>query len=291
MRPFVAAPAQPSVLNGVRVTGVARTVVDLARTGSLESAVAAADHALRHGLCSAADLRAEADAVPARVRGRPVAALVAELADGDSMSVGESLSRVQMFRLGLPRPRLQVEHVDGLGSIGFVDFDWDGVVGEFDGKVKYRVPPDADPQEAAEILWREKKREDRLRVGSGSRGGRGTSPSTATASDRRSRATASAPCRGPRGSTSATSGVREATTTAAPTSKRPPGVTRRGAAARQRPSLTRHPRVAGRARVVAPDVCACSGCALLQHRPCGARARAGSRDPTGGPNGDAWSPT
>ena len=166
VRPFVAAPAQPVLLNGVQVTSVARTVVDLARTGSLESAVAAADHALRHGLCSAGDLRAEADAVPARVRGRPAAALVAEFADGDSMSVGESLSRVQMFRLGLPRPRLQVEHIDRLGSIGFVDFDWDGVVGEFDGKVKYRVPPDADPQEAAEILWREKKREDRLRVGS-----------------------------------------------------------------------------------------------------------------------------
>jgi hypothetical protein len=164
VRPFLAAEAEPVLLNGVQVTGVARTVVDLARTGSLESAVAAADHALRHGLCSVADLRAEADAVPARVRGRPAASLVAELADGDSMSVGESLSRVQMFRLGLPRPRLQVEHVDELGRIGFVDFDWDGVIGEFDGKVKYRVPPEADPQEAAEIVWFEKKREDRLRV-------------------------------------------------------------------------------------------------------------------------------
>ncbi len=66
------------------------------------SAVAAADHALRHGLCSLAELRAEADAVPPRVRGRPAAALVADLADADSMSAGESLSRVQMFRLGLP---------------------------------------------------------------------------------------------------------------------------------------------------------------------------------------------
>lgn len=82
------------------------------------------------------------------------------------MSAGESLSRVQMFRLGLPRPRLQVKHEDDLGLIGHVDFDWDGVVGEFDGKMKYRVPPDADPSEAAEIVWREKKREDRLRIGS-----------------------------------------------------------------------------------------------------------------------------
>ena len=158
--------AETVLVQGVRVTGVARTVVDLARTGGLPSAVAAADHALRHGLCSRADLRAEADAVPPRVRGRPAAALVADLADADSMSVGESLSRVQMFRLGVPRPRLQVPHDDDQGLIGVVDFDWQGVVGEFDGKLKYRVPPDATPEEAAEIVWREKKREDRLRVGS-----------------------------------------------------------------------------------------------------------------------------
>ena len=166
VRPFVGREAEPVVVNGVAVTGVARTVVDLARTGSLPSAVAAADHALRHELCSLADLRAEADAVPPRVRGRPAAMLVADLADAGSMSVGESLSRVQMFRLGVPRPRLQVPHDDDQGLIGVVDFDWDEVVGEFDGKVKYKVPPGADPQEAAEIVWREKKREDRLRVGS-----------------------------------------------------------------------------------------------------------------------------
>jgi len=91
-------------------------------------------------------------------------ALVIDLADGDSMSAGESLSRVQMFRLGLPRPRLQAKHEDEQGLIGYVDFDWDGVIGEFDGKLKYRVPADADPSEAAEIVWREKKREDRLRA-------------------------------------------------------------------------------------------------------------------------------
>lgn len=166
IRPHLGAEADPVALRGIRVTSVARTVVDLARTGSLPTAVAAADHALRHGLCGVMDLNREADAVPRRARGRPLAALVAELADGDSMSAGESLSRVQMFLLGLPRPRLQVPHDDEVGPIGLVDFDWEGVVGEFDGKVKYRVPEGAGPEEAAEIVWREKRREDRLRVGS-----------------------------------------------------------------------------------------------------------------------------
>jgi hypothetical protein len=164
IRPQLGAEAVPVVVAGLRATSVSRTVVDLARTGSLASAVGAGDHALRHGLCTRDQLVQEADAVPPRSRRRPVARLVAELADPGAMSVGESLSRVQMFLLGLPRPRLQVEHTDDAGRIGFVDFDWDGVVGEFDGRVKYRVPEGADPREAAEVVWREKRREDRLRA-------------------------------------------------------------------------------------------------------------------------------
>ena len=163
VRPHVGRPATGAERSGLRVTSAARTVVDLARTGSLANAVAAADHALRHGLCSHEELVAECDEVPPRVRGRRTARLVVALADGRSMSAGESLSRVQMFLLNLPRPRLQEEVCDEEGRIGFVDFAWDGVVGEFDGKVKYGVDPDGSPEQASEILWQEKRREDRLR--------------------------------------------------------------------------------------------------------------------------------
>ena len=96
IRMHVGAPAEPATVNGILVTPPARTVVDLARTGSLANGLSAADHALRHGLCSRTDL---ADAA-AEVRpgcGRPSALLVAELADARSMSAGESLSRAVMF--------------------------------------------------------------------------------------------------------------------------------------------------------------------------------------------------
>jgi hypothetical protein len=88
---------------------------------------------------------------------------VAQLADARSMSPGESLSRAVMFRLSLPRPDLQVTVEDADGLVGIADFGWPGVVGEFDGRGKYGVGPDSDPAEAAEVLWREKRREDRLR--------------------------------------------------------------------------------------------------------------------------------
>ncbi len=163
VRPHVGRPHEGVARLGMRVTPPARTVVDLGRTGSLASAVAAADHALRHGLCSLEQLRGECDQVPARVRGRRMARLAVALADARSMSPGESLSRVQMFLLDLPRPRLQEQVCDEQGSIGVVDFGRDGVVGEFDGKVKYGVPDGEDPRTASEVLWREKRREDRLR--------------------------------------------------------------------------------------------------------------------------------
>ncbi|MBD3785275.1 MAG: hypothetical protein IE926_20405 [Micrococcales bacterium] len=161
--PVVGGDTEPVTVQGLSVTPPARTVVDLARTGTLESAVAAADHALRNGLCTVADLSAEVAAVAPRVAGRRTAALVRDLADPGSMSAGESLSRVQMYLLGLPRPRLQVPYTDDRGLIGYTDFGWAGVAGEFDGRVKYRVPEGADPETAAQVLWEEKQREDRLR--------------------------------------------------------------------------------------------------------------------------------
>ncbi len=163
VRPHLGPATEAVSRDGILVTSAARTVVDLARTETLHTAVAAADHALRHTLCSHEDLRAEVDVLPRGAHGRTAARLVLDLADPGAMSPGESLSRTQMFLLDLPRPLLQVEHADECGLIGVVDFDWPGVVGEFDGKVKYRIAPGASAEEAGEVLWREKQREDRLR--------------------------------------------------------------------------------------------------------------------------------
>lgn len=151
-------------VDGLPVTPLARTLIDLARTEGLPDAVAAADHALHHHLCSREELLAELDLVPAGARGRVQAALVADFAEVGAMSVGESLSRVQMFRLNIPRPTLQVPIEDEVGLIGIGDFGWDGVIGEFDGRKKYRVREGMSPEEIEQTLWNEKNREDRIRA-------------------------------------------------------------------------------------------------------------------------------
>ena len=163
IRVHVGAPADPVTFRGLRVTPPARTVVDLARTTPLESALCAADHALRHGLCTPAELEEAVAAVAPRVRGRPAARLVVALADARAMSPGESFSRARMFQLDLPRPELQVPLEDDDGVFGQGDFGWPGVVGEFDGRRKYTVGAGTDAEAAERALWAEKLREDRIR--------------------------------------------------------------------------------------------------------------------------------
>ncbi|MDF8265696.1 hypothetical protein [Luteipulveratus flavus] len=167
-------PPRSVEVGGVRVTPVVRTVIDLAREVTLESALASIDHALRHGLCDRRELEQELNKVPRGARGRLMAARAVHLADPLSESPGESLSRARMYQLNLPRPRTQVRLYDEDGEAARVDFWWEhlGLAGEFDGFVKYQVPEGATAEEAAAVLWKEKRREDRIRRTDGRRVGR-----------------------------------------------------------------------------------------------------------------------
>lgn len=91
------------VRSGVRVTSVARTVVDLARTSEFRAGVVAADSALRRKRTSKDELRAViADC--RRWPGIRRAGQVVEFSDGRSESALESISRVAFRDQGIPRP-------------------------------------------------------------------------------------------------------------------------------------------------------------------------------------------
>lgn len=137
------------------MTSVARTVADLARSVPFKDTVVLGDSAARiHGVGSEEVLAAlaECDGWPNTRRARRAAGFI----DGRSESPAESLARVIFAELGLERPELQVELSDARGQMR-VDFlfrdRW--TIVEVDGKCKYGSDPDA--------VWREKKREDRLR--------------------------------------------------------------------------------------------------------------------------------
>jgi Protein of unknown function (DUF559) len=128
-----------TVLGGVPVTSVARTVVDLARTSPFRDGVVVADSALRTGETSKDELLAVV-ADCAKWPGIRRARLVVDFCDGKSESVLESISRVAFRDHGIPAPELQV-WVGGEegGVLGRADFLWRRyrTIGEADGAVKY----------------------------------------------------------------------------------------------------------------------------------------------------------
>ncbi|HRA75042.1 MAG TPA: hypothetical protein PLE12_02260 [Propionicimonas sp.] len=145
-------------VDGYRVTSLERTAIDVARASNYRRAVAVMDAALRAG----ADpelLSGIVGAAFGRV-GVLVARNALSFADARSESVGESFSRVTMAELELPPPLLQFEVWRHGIWIARVDFAWPqfGVIGEFDGRIKYQGPPD----EVADVVMREKRRHEAI---------------------------------------------------------------------------------------------------------------------------------
>lgn len=149
---------------GLPVVSLARAIADLSRSLSFEQAVIAGDEACRRLGLAPADVQVALEALRGRRgvnRGRHVAAFL----DGRSESAGESLSRAILSKTDLPTLALQFEVHDPHGElIGRADFALPehGVLGEFDGKVKYGRYL-RKGQTAGDAVFEEKRREDRLR--------------------------------------------------------------------------------------------------------------------------------
>lgn len=167
-------PGDRSTRAGQPVTSAARTLADVLRHVPAAEAVAIADHALRSGATSHAQvaevLRWQAD-WPYATRGAGALRLV----DPRRETWLESVSVVTLFQRGLPLPDAQVDVLDERGRfVARVDVLWEGTVGEADGRVKYDLAgalgAGADPEAAVEALMRraqrrldeEKRRQDRL---------------------------------------------------------------------------------------------------------------------------------
>jgi hypothetical protein len=156
--------SQIEVVDGMRVTSLDRTVLDIARLAGFESGVVTADAALHRRLTTPDDLMtlhlSMMDWPGSRVAGR-----VARFADGLAESPGESRSRVLFHHAGLPAPRLQAE-IQTARCCYRVDMlvDEARTVFEFDGQMKYRMGESGDPRELERIAWEEKRREDDIRA-------------------------------------------------------------------------------------------------------------------------------
>ncbi len=150
-------------INGVLVTSLVDTVVDLTRTMPPAQALAVVDASIspfQHGRLDVATLRERAKEQRNR-RGRARQQWLWTRADARAESPAESISRAVIEWCGFPTPELQHEFRYG-NAHDRVDFYFDAslTIGESDGWQKYGL---GDPAEAAKRLAAEKRREDRLR--------------------------------------------------------------------------------------------------------------------------------
>ncbi|GAA1748649.1 hypothetical protein [Agromyces humatus] len=161
--------------DGIAVTSVIDTLIEVARTRPLLTALTMMDSALwvpRFGKGTPSTtieaLRAAYDALVPFPGSRRVA-VVLERATHLAETPLETLSRVRIEELGFPRPELQVpvQRTRG-GGTAFLDFAWPayGGWGEADGAGKYLGNPkaDGDMRTPAEIVRNEKVRENDVRA-------------------------------------------------------------------------------------------------------------------------------
>jgi Transcriptional regulator, AbiEi antitoxin len=150
---------------GILAISPARAVWEVACRSPMESGVVTADSALRKTpeLTVTIEEQQERFAYfPGSRQGR----LTVRFADARSDSPGESVTRVQFHRYGIPIPDLQHDVFDDRGAlIGTADFYWEDCrhLGEFDGKIKYLKLLRAG-ESPSDCVFREKRREDAMRA-------------------------------------------------------------------------------------------------------------------------------
>jgi hypothetical protein len=149
--------------DGILVATLARTAWDVATTASAESTLVTVDAALHRSAVTFDELREVAGRYAAWRQSRHAKVALSH-ADPRSESPAESRTRWAFHVHGIPAPEPQFIVRDAFGQVvGRSDFGWEEYrhLAEVDGRVKYTA---SDDESAGQTVFREKKREDRMRA-------------------------------------------------------------------------------------------------------------------------------
>lgn len=151
--------ARTTVIDGLPVLDLPRTAVDVVREHGVDVGLGACDFALAHGVS-----RGDLVAVSESMAGWPFVRLVREvvdLADPGADNAAESAARALVLELGIGRPETQFGLTDGSRTV-WCDLRVGRHIFEFDGRIKYLPTSRGGVAEIepADVLWREKKRQD-----------------------------------------------------------------------------------------------------------------------------------
>lgn len=149
---------------GVSATVLGRTCADVLLDHPSLDAIVVVDGALHAGETDPAGIAEFVEQRPA-ARAHARARRTLGFCEPGADSAGESVSRVLVHGFGFPAPVLQQPWRDTFGLIGFTDMWWPelGVIGEYDGDVKYFSDRWRRGRTPEQVIKDEKEREDRLR--------------------------------------------------------------------------------------------------------------------------------
>jgi hypothetical protein len=155
-------------VDGLRTLTPARCVIECGSTVNSEVALTLFNTLLHCGAAEPDELYRQFEAMSSWPGVRHLHVPI-RLAHPRVESIGESRGMWVFWTTGIPRPEVQFEVHDRDGRlVGTCDWGWpeDHLLGEFDGKVKYGrlLRPGED---AGEVVFAEKHREDELREVSG----------------------------------------------------------------------------------------------------------------------------
>ncbi|MBO9578598.1 MAG: hypothetical protein J7480_07510 [Microbacteriaceae bacterium] len=154
--------------SGLRATGLARTALDLAATRGALAGIVAYSHLRRHRSLEIEELRTGIRRA-GRMAGIRIVreSLGRSTADSDSPLESLVVARCQEYGFVVPEQQRRVVSISG--NVYFVDFAWlDGrILGEADGYGKYGDPALLAGREPADVVYREKLREDEIRLATG----------------------------------------------------------------------------------------------------------------------------
>lgn len=157
------------VIDGVRVTSLERTAFDCMRGLPFPDGMAVAESVLRQDLIGRRRLGTSFAALPGWHRAKALRVL--SYASGATENGGEAYALGVIVDHGYAVPSLQKEIVDprDLARVYRVDFFWRtpdgrGIVGELDGRVKYRDSSMYRNDSLSETVIAEKEREEGIRL-------------------------------------------------------------------------------------------------------------------------------
>ncbi len=155
-------PISLGVVDGVRVTGLARTALDIAREHGFAAGVVTMDSARRAG-ATLPGLRRELRLMrswPGVARARAAV----DFSDKGAESPGESLARILISELGIGTPQTQFPVRLADGRVVWGDLRVGCHIFEFDGRIKYQRANEGGiaTKDPGDVVWEEKKRQDAI---------------------------------------------------------------------------------------------------------------------------------